>query len=459
MKCFLIDANIATSPYPVYPLGMSMVANALMKAGNQVFQFDFLQNNSSYEKLLSSVKKESPEIIGISMRNIDNVNSVNEEQYTNVVKSIANQVRSVSNAVIVLGGTAFSILPEQLLEKIGADFGIAGEGEHLMVELVSQLETGKTPVNKILKAKSDLKGTEIQRAWYDKQILDYYLDNGSIANVQTKRGCIHKCVYCSYPYLEGKVFRNRDIQETIDDIQFLIKECKVKMIFFTDSVFNDRQGNYIELLKEMDKKNISIPWTAYIKPEKISKSVIDLMIKTGVRGVEIGSDGASDETLAGLGKSFRFKDIIECNNSFTDNKIATANFFMFGCPSETVKTVHQGISNIINLKKTVSFIFLGIRILPNTKLHDIAIKQEILKKDDDLLKPVYYIAPGLDRQWMHSTLNEQFKPYRHCVFPPDALENSVKFLHKLGHTGLMWDLLIPGKNRLRGKKRVKRVKK
>ncbi len=217
MKCLLVDANTATTPYPVYPIGMSMVANALIKDGNQVHQFDFLQSNSSYEKLSLIIKKEEPEIIGISMRNIDNVNSVNEEKYTQVVKSIVAHIKSISTAKVVLGGTAFSILPEKLLEEIGADFGVVGEGERLMVELTNQIKAGKTPLNKILKSKSDLTGKQIQRPFYDKEILNYYLDNGSVANVQTKRGCIHKCVYCSYPYLEGNVFRNRDVKETIDD--------------------------------------------------------------------------------------------------------------------------------------------------------------------------------------------------------------------------------------------------
>ncbi len=447
MKCFLVDANIATSPYPVYPLGMSMVANALKKANHDVFQFDFLQSNSSYENLCSIIAEKQPEIIGISMRNIDNVNSLKEEKYTGVVKSIVKAIKSVTSSPVVLGGTAFSILPEKLLEVIGADFGIVGEGEELMVKLTSLIEADKPPLQKIFKAKSDLKGTQIQRAYYDKDIMNYYLENGSIANVQTKRGCIHRCVYCSYPYLEGNKFRNRDIQETIDDIKFLQNECKVKMIFFTDSVFNDRQGNYIKLLEEMVRQNISIPWTAYIKPEKISQSTIKLMKKTGVRGVEIGSDGASDESLAGLGKSFRFKDVIECNKNFADNKVATANFFMFGCPNETISSVMDGIDNIIKLKQTVSFIFQGIRILPNTKLYNIALEQGVIDQDNDLLEPVYYITPGLDKDWMEKTLTEKFKPYRHCVFPPNALENSVKFLHKLGHSGLMWDLLIQNKKR------------
>ena len=453
MKCVLVDANVATTPYPVYPLGMSMVANALIKAGNKVVQFDFLQQDSSFENLIATIKKEEPKIIGISMRNIDNVNSQNIEKYTGVVQSIVTQIRSISDAIIVLGGTAFSILPEILIEEIGADYGIVGEGEKLMVELAEKIKAGNRPLNKILRADSQLKGLEIPRAYYDKEIVKYYLDNGSVANVQTKRGCIHKCTYCSYPHLEGNIFRKRDVNETIDDIEFLTKECKAKMIFFTDSVFNDKQGNYIELLEEMVKRNVSIPWTAYIKPEKFSKPVIDLMLKTGVRGVEIGSDGASDESLAGLGKSFRFKDIIECNNSFTENGIATANFFMFGGPKETIETVKIGIKNIIDLKNTVSFMFLGIRILPNTKLYPMAIEQGIISKNNDLLEPVYYIAPGLDKGWMETFLKDQFKPYRHCVFPPNALENSVKFLHKLGHTGLMWDLLLPGKARSKNLKR------
>ncbi len=449
MKCLLVGANVARSPYPVYPLGMSMVANALIKAGHLVFQFDFMQNNHSYENLTARIKQEKPDVVGISMRNIDNVNLLNEEKYTDVVKSIVAHIRSISDAIIVLGGTAFSILPEKLLEDIDADYGIVGEGEELMVDLVNKLQNHNKPLNSILKATPQLNNTKIPRPYYDKDIMDFYLQNGSIANIQTKRGCIHRCTYCSYPYLEGKIFRSRDKKEIIEDIEFLTKECKAKMLFFTDSVFNDKQGLYIELLEEMVKKQISVPWTAFIKPEKFSKPVIDLMIKTGVSGVELGSDGASDEALTGLGKSFKFKDIIECNTCFTDQGIPTANFFMFGGPRETRETVKIGINNIINLKKTVSFIFQGIRILPNTKLYEIAINRGIITKEDDLLEPVYYIEPGLDREKLELTLKEKFKPHRHCVFPPDALENSVKFLQKLGHTGLMWDLLISGRKRKR----------
>ena len=41
-KILLISTNTTTEPYPVYPLGMSVIATALTQAGHTVKQFDFL---------------------------------------------------------------------------------------------------------------------------------------------------------------------------------------------------------------------------------------------------------------------------------------------------------------------------------------------------------------------------------------------------------------------------------
>ena len=41
-RVFLISSNRATEPYPVYPLGMAVVAGALQAAGHQVQQYDVL---------------------------------------------------------------------------------------------------------------------------------------------------------------------------------------------------------------------------------------------------------------------------------------------------------------------------------------------------------------------------------------------------------------------------------
>jgi hypothetical protein len=117
---------------------------------------------------------------------------------------------------------------------------------------------------------------------------------------------------------------------------------------------------------------------------------------------------------------------------------------MFGGPGETKETVVEGIANILSLKRCVVFIFMGIRLLPNTPLAKTAIREGVIDSEKDMLQPVYYIAPGLDKSWLEETLTAAFADVRHCLFPPDSMDNSLQVLHKLGYTGPMWDLLLPG---------------
>jgi radical SAM superfamily enzyme YgiQ (UPF0313 family) len=229
---------------------------------------------------------------------------------------------------------------------------------------------------------------------------------------------------------------------------------KAKYIFFVDSVFNDDEGAYLEVIDEMLRRKISIPWTGFIKPGGLTDEIVERMKKTGFAAAEVGADAASDTTLKGMGKNFTFGDVTECNDLFGRYGISTSHFFMFGGPGETEETVHEGIKNILSLKKCVVFIFMGIRILPNTPLARIALKEKIISATDGLLHPTYYISPALDKQWLEETLTKAFAGVRHCVFPPDAMEGSLQVLHKLGYTGPLWDLLIPGERTTKRKKRA-----
>lgn len=452
MKVFLISSNIANTPYSVYPLGLSMVAASLRNAGHEILQFDFLASNRSLEELVKEIKAFNPGIIGISIRNIDNVNLLNEQRYIEAVRDIVLNIRGVTSAKIILGGSGFSIMPEAILAKVGADYGIVGEGESLILDFINKIGNNSLIKENILRSTPCLQGGEIPSADYDERIMSFYLKSGNVASVQSKRGCIHKCIYCSYPVLEGDRIRPREAKLVVDDIELLISKHKAKYIFFTDSVFNDDSGSYLKVLEEMRSRKINIPWTAFFKPARIDDKSLQLMQGTGLKAAEIGADAPADRTLKNIGKSFLFKDIIECNDLFAKYNIATAHYFMFGCPGETKATVLEGINNIKALNKTVSFIFMGIRILPNTPLAKIAQQEGLIKIGQDLLEPVYYIAPGIDHKWLEEILTESFKGLRNCVFPPDALDSSLAFLHKLGYSGSLWDMLIPG-NAKRNRKR------
>ncbi|MFH1147758.1 MAG: radical SAM protein [Pseudomonadota bacterium] len=215
--------------------------------------------------------------------------------------------------------------------------------------------------------------------------------------------------------------------------------------FFVDSVFNDDEGAYLLVLEEMRKRGVKTPWTGFFKPKGLTGEILSLMKETGLVAVEIGSDAACDTTLRGLGKSFSFQDILECNDLLAGHGIAASHYFMFGGPGETRETVQEGVENILNLKKSVAFIFMGIRILPMTALARLALREGIISPGESLLSPIYYISPSIEKKWLEETLANAFSKVRHCIFPPDALDDSLRVLHKLGYPGVLWDLLLPGR--------------
>jgi radical SAM superfamily enzyme YgiQ (UPF0313 family) len=236
----------------------------------------------------------------------------------------------------------------------------------------------------------------------------------------------------------------------VDDIVALTREQGAGYIFFTDSVFNDREGRYLDVLSEMKRRGICVPWTAFFKPGELDDDAVALMRETGLKAAELGSDAPSDTTLAALGKDFRFRDVVACNELFHRHGVVTAHYFMFGCPGETEATVREGISNIIALRNTAAFVFMGIRILPGTPLASRAEREGLIAPDQDLLDPVYYISPRVDRDWLEQALTEAFEGVRHCVFPPDAMDDSLSFLHKLGYSGSLWEMLCRERRRKPG---------
>ena len=138
----LISANITCEPFSVYPLGMSTVASDIRKRGHNVIEWDFLVEGKAMDNLLSLVKDEVPDVVGISLRNIDNCNSITSTSYTEFYREIVSNLRKVTSKPIVLGGAGYSLFPEILLEKVGADYGIAGEGEEVFASLIDDLVFG-----------------------------------------------------------------------------------------------------------------------------------------------------------------------------------------------------------------------------------------------------------------------------------------------------------------------------
>ena len=245
MKALLISANQCIDPYPVYPLGMGIIARVLTDSGVEVVQRDILVHGKT--GITETLKTNHFDLIGISIRNIDTVNStVGSTSLTGAAFDLVNLCKTFSDAQIILGGAGFTLYPETIMALSGADFGIIGEGEDAIRKLLVMLKNGKTGPA-VIKSECPVQSP----ALYDAEIFDYYYRKTHIISMQTKRGCPFNCVYCTYPKLEGKTVRQRNINEICKEITDFKERYPDALFFFVDSIFNDSKGEYKYFLKEM----------------------------------------------------------------------------------------------------------------------------------------------------------------------------------------------------------------
>ncbi len=387
MNILLISANLIKVPYPVFPLGMDVVASVLRKAGHSVRQIDPVVDEHSLADMDRLLDME-PEVAGVSIRNIDNVDSTDGSSCMKDIKKTVKRVKDNFDVPVILGGAGFSLMPGEILDKTEADFGIVGEAEPEIIDLVERIGGGEFPSKRLFGKKYNPDPGKISGAGYNSELTDYYVEKTGVMSVQTKRGCHKNCEYCSYPVIEGKLIRSRPYQTVVEEIRMLEDRFSPRHIVFTDSVFN--QGDYLDLVEKIRSSSIETPWSAFFTPENLEGDEIELMKEAGLSAVEIGADGATDETLSGLNKNFTFEDIHTAGELFARYDIPVANYFIFGGPGETPETLSKGIENIKKLPESVAVIFMGVRILPGTGIERIAKDRGVIRENADLTEPHYY---------------------------------------------------------------------
>lgn len=443
-RIFLLSTNTMTDPYPVYPLGLSIVASALISAGHKVRQFDWLAEEQSIERLLEALRAFAPDFVGLSLRNIDNVDSFSgaASWALDADRDLVRRLQREVGVPIVLGGSAFSIMPEEILAHTGADYGIVGDGGRLFCRWIECFEKGY-PLPRIFREEDPLSEGDIHLspAW-DHLLVGFYGERGKLIGLRTKRGCPHRCAYCTYPLLEGRRYRFRSPEAVVEDIVRLKTDYGVEGVFFTDSVFNDDEEHCLGIVEELLRREVRVHWSAFFQPGKSDTGQLELMKRSGLYAVESGTDASSDATLAGLDKSFSFAEVLDFNEACLAREIPCVHYIMFGGPGETAGTLAEGLANIDRLRNCVVLGFSGVRIFPGTPLARRAVEEGLIGERDSLLKPVFYFSPKVNQDEMNEAVKKAFRGKRQRVFPPSAGQEKLKVLNRFGFRGPLWDKLI-----------------
>ncbi len=412
-RVLLVSTNRERQPYPVVPNGLACVASALDAAGHRVRFLDLCFARDPIATARSAAVNFSPDIIGVSVRNIDNSDAIALRHYTPEARGILRALRQAApNARVIAGGAAFGVAPEALFRELGVDYAVAGDGERASVALVNALMSGKavealpglvrdrngivafTPPGE--DADLDSLPAPALHRWID---LARYQRHGATIPIQTKRGCVYKCVYCTYRNVEGWGYRTRDPELVADEIKELRIEAGVRHFDFVDSTFNSPPGHAIQVCEAITRRKLAVQLdTTNFTPASASSELLRAMKVAGFRSLGITAESASDAVLEKLEKGFSASKVREVAERVEKHGIRTLWIFLVGGPGETTGTLEETLS-FADWRLTrgdAVYLTVGLRIYPGTTLHRIAISEGVVRPDSTLLDPAFYFSSGLD---------------------------------------------------------------
>jgi len=446
-RVLLVNTNMEKAPYPVPPLGLCLLA-ASLEPGFMVQVYDGVFDEG--KNLLAVVDQFNPDFVGFSIRNIDDIVMDKALFYVDdILKKFILRVKQHTRVPIILGGSGFSMFPVELMELCEADFGVVGDAELIFPRLLQRLAEGKkvNDMPNILQAGSSTvqfgispihpTAISLNFAEIDRRI-DYqpYLRKG-VYPIQTKRGCAHGCIYCTYPVIEGQVFRKRNPVEVVDEIEQAHHRLGPITFEFVDSTFNDPKGHAEEICREIIKRRMNVRLrTMGINPRHSSEELFELMIEAGFTQIDATPDSASPTMIRNLAKGFDLKEVQQMANLIQKFNLPTMWFFLFGGPGEDAKTFQETLDFIDDYINPEDMVFMtaGLRIYPNTPLYRIAMQEGKIMECQSILTPsVYYFSDKLEKKRLDSFIVEASMVRHNCLSamettpPPGMLDEALQF--------------------------------
>ena len=451
MKVLLISPNIESLPDPVFPIGLAYITAALKQHNirYQVLDLCFVEDYDA--AIVSALNHFSPDIIGLSLRNVDNVSYPNYISYLPFYRKIIQTIRQHSRGHIVLGGSGFALVPESILNYLQADYGILGEGEYALIKFIHALGQTKDPYAKqpsqIINYPPDIIENLNDLPIPDRTDFDNaaYFQWGGMGNIQTKRGCPFNCIYCTYPVIEGKKIRQRHPKLVCDEIENLL-EYGARYLFFVDNEFNYPIDHAKAVCREIIHRQLSVKWSCYANPQFVTPELVELMLEAGCTGLEFGSDAATDTMLKNMGKSFTVSDLQSASDICQKAGISFCHSLLLGGPGETMKTVNQTLETILGMSPTAVICMVGIRIFPKTKLSLIAENEGIVGPNTDFLKPVFYLSSAIKDEIL-PFLEAFSKKHPTWILPGLKINinaNMQRKLRRFGIKGPLWEYMKAG---------------
>ncbi len=462
MRVALVNTNRIRPP--IAPIGLEYVAEALSAAGHAVEVLDLCWESSWETAVARFFERAEFGLVGISIRNTDDCSFSSRESFLPGHAGITKSVREHSGAPVVLGGVGFSIMPEEVLERCGADIGVWGDGEFALADLATRMEekrNWKDVPNLILRrgdkwmrnpASSPPLSSlpPMNRTWVDNP---RYFREGGQAGFETKRGCPCLCVYCADPLAKGKTVRLRPPPAVADELERLLAQG-IDNVHTCDSEFNVPESHAFEVCNKIVRRGLGerLRWYAYCAPRPFSRELAILMRRAGCVGINFGVDSGDRGMLLRLRRDFGPDDALRAARSCKEAGITVMFDLLLGSPGETRESVVRTIDLVRKAGPDRAGIAVGVRVYPGTKVAGIVAREDRkggLAGGEDLSQPVFFLEPEV-APYIFSLLDDLTRDdARFLFFDPTRPQSNYNYNANQvlvdaiakGARGAYWDIL------------------
>jgi anaerobic magnesium-protoporphyrin IX monomethyl ester cyclase len=280
----------------------------------------------------------------------------------NEAKNLLQQVKALSPDLFCVAGGAHPSAACRETVADGFDVAVAGEGEIICGEIADALQNAGTGKKRI-QALSKIQGIAFRDANNEivfNQRTDFIEDLDTLpivdrsllpsarysrehVTVFTSRGCTGKCFFCqSGQNLFGRKIRQRSVRSVLNEIRALLADgCK--FITFLDDCLLFNEAWVCEFCDAVKKEGLRFGWVCETRAQFITESIIMKIIDAGCRGVNIGFESGSDNTLKFLRKGATVALYKKCLDVLHRYGLQFHSYIIMGSPEETKKDLDETV--------------------------------------------------------------------------------------------------------------------
>lgn len=373
--------------YP--PLGLVYIAGTLEKENHEVKIFDCdAEDSASSPRILEICANWQPALVGFYAMTWTYFQA----------KELAEKIKKFNPQIItVIGGPNVSCLPRESVELGQFDFGVRGEGEKTIIELVDHLQkknllapeqikglifkkNGEVIINPARDLITDLDNIPFpaRHLLPVEKYFDIFARQKKIATLIATRGCPFECIFCDRENRMGRSWRVRSPENIVKEIKEIKEKHGIKeFMFFDDNLIVDKAWG-LELCRQL--KPLKIIWECRNRVDLVDEELLTAMKKAGCYRIRFGFESGDDRILKLMKKAITVKQSLLCAKICHQVKMEIFGYFMMGLPTETPAEVEKTIAFALKTEPAFA-VFSKAIMIPGSELFAYGVQNKLINFD------------------------------------------------------------------------------